>query len=242
MATFTMTVADIMGNDYNASPKLLGLDRYPIFSEGHRPILNEKIILRYWTQEIGFETDSLFRHHMHARMNEIMGYYNQMYKTTLVEFDMFETVDILSQGKDVSRGTVSGESDAEATSGSKSDSKSRTVQSETPQTRLSPNEDYATAATDAVSESTADSDSMSTERSTSEQDQSGESENRTRGSQGAKSALLLQFRETILNIDSMVVDDLSDLFMQVWSNGDDFTGSRPLWGLSPAYPYGFGYF
>lgn len=242
MASFTMTVSEIMGGDYGADPARLGLDRYPIFDNAYRWTLNEKIILRYWTQEIGFESDSLFRHHMHARMNEIMPYYNQMYETTLVDFDMFETMDILNTSEDTAMGKAKADSESQATSGTKSDSVSRSVYSETPQTRLSPNQDYASNATDSKSESNADSDSLTTDKTDSESEQTSKGESRTKGSQGAKSLLLMQFRDTILNIDTMVLDDLSDLFMQVWSTGDDFTGTRPLWGMFPAYPYGYGYF
>lgn len=242
MATFTVTIQEIMNDDYDADLSLIGLNDYPIFDNGYRPTLNEKIVGRFWLREIGFETDSVFRHYMRQRMREIMPYYNDIYRTTLIKFDMFSTVDIVSTGTDESQGQ--GKTDTESAAGSKSssDSKSRSVASEFPQVQLSGNGDYATSAQDSVSNTTSDSESTGNDKTNTEQLQRSESENRTQGTQGSKSALLQEFRSTILNVDLMILDNLEDLFMQIWANGDDFTG-RQRYG-SPyiyQYPFAFGY-
>lgn len=45
-----------------------------------------------------------------------------------------------------------------------------------------------------------------------------------KGKQGTQSyaGLLLEFRETFLNIDMMVIEDLSELFMNIWTGGYPF--------------------
>lgn len=72
----------------------LGLDDYPIFDESHRVVLNNKIIRHYFMREIGLETLELFRYFMRMKMWEIMPYYNQLYKSELIEFDPLSTRDM----------------------------------------------------------------------------------------------------------------------------------------------------
>lgn len=72
----------------------LGLDDYPIFDEAHRGVLNNKIIRHYFMREIGLETLELFRYFMRMKMWEIMPYYNQLYKSELIEFDPLSTHDM----------------------------------------------------------------------------------------------------------------------------------------------------
>lgn len=45
-----------------------------------------------------------------------------------------------------------------------------------------------------------------------------------KGKQGTQSyaSMILEFRETFLNIDMMVINDLSDLFMNIWTGGYPF--------------------
>jgi hypothetical protein len=233
MATFTATISEIMGHDYTADVSRIGLDKYPIFDNGYRPVLNEKIVMRYWTREIGVETIPMFQHHMRARLNEIMPFYNELYKTTFHDFDMFTTLDIVSTSKDTNRGAMTGETDSESTTGSTSTSKARAVSSDTPQVQLSNNGDYATAVQDSVSETGGTGESTGKDKTQSEQESTSEGENRTTGSQGSRAGLLMEFRQSILNVDVLILDQLEDLFMQVWSNGDDFTGASPF--ITPFY-------
>src|SRR5690606_21717366 len=118
VATFTRTIAELMGDRYDGDVSAVGLDDYPIFDNGYRPTLNEKIVGRFWFREIGFETESMFRHYMRQRMLEIMPYYNDLYQSTLVKFDMFNTVDLITTGQDEStaRGEGKTTSSADSTS------------------------------------------------------------------------------------------------------------------------------
>ena len=60
---------------------------YPIFDESYRKTLNEKIIKHYWFNEIGVETPEQFKFYINRALNEIMPYYNELYKTTLYTLD-----------------------------------------------------------------------------------------------------------------------------------------------------------
>ena len=45
-----------------------------------------------------------------------------------------------------------------------------------------------------------------------------------KGKQGTQSyaSLIMEFRETFLNIDMMVIEDLGELFMNIWTGGYPF--------------------
>lgn len=196
----------------------IGLNDYPIFDSNYREGLNKKIIDHYYMREIGMETLGLFTFAMRRRMNEIMPYYNDLYKSQKINFDPLSTMDI--------RTVTSGESqmEAEGTSTSSTttdnESGSRAVQSTTPQVMLSGNGDYASGAADTTSKSKATGTGTDESSSSNTQQNSGES--RTTGYQGSPSSLIMDYRRSLMNIDLLVIDDLSDLFMGVWDNGDNY--------------------
>lgn len=72
---------------------------YPIFDENYRKVLNKKILLHYYTREIGTETVGLWKLRLKTKMGEIMPYYNQMYKSELLEFNPLYDVDLTTEHK-----------------------------------------------------------------------------------------------------------------------------------------------
>ena len=76
----------------NSRKKIFDFD-FPIYDESYRSVLETKILKRYYTREIGFETVALWKFWLNKRLNEIMPYYNQLYKSTLLEFNPFYDVD-----------------------------------------------------------------------------------------------------------------------------------------------------
>lgn len=65
----------------------LALDKYPIWDEEYRPVLNNKIIEHFYFREIGQETPDRFNFFLRRKMNEIMPYYNKLYESEMIEFD-----------------------------------------------------------------------------------------------------------------------------------------------------------
>lgn len=76
-----------------AIPKVFNFD-FPIFDESYRNVLCTKILKHYYTREICEETVGLWKLRLNTRLNEIMPYYNQLYKSELLEFNPFYDVDI----------------------------------------------------------------------------------------------------------------------------------------------------
>lgn len=88
MATYTVEIRTLVENHFD-----LGLKNYPIFDEAYREGLNNKIINHFYFREIGFETAGLFKFYLNQKMSEIMPYYNQLYKSELLNFNPFYNVD-----------------------------------------------------------------------------------------------------------------------------------------------------
>lgn len=76
-----------------ARPKIFNFS-YPIFDENYKSVLEHKILKHYYTREIGAETYGLWHLWLDERMNLLMPYYNQLYKSELLEFNPFYDVDL----------------------------------------------------------------------------------------------------------------------------------------------------
>jgi len=204
MGTFTVTLQEAIDLSEPLAPAVaLGLDVYPIFDENYRTALNSKIIAHYNEQEIGHETVSMFRYAMARKMNEIMPLFNQHYKASQIEIDPLLTVNI--------HNVATGNETSSTESTSKADG--RVVGSTTPQTRLAGNGDYATSAQDSASETTADGTASNASNT----------DNATTGYSGSPAQLVLAMRQAFVNVDLMVIEQLDELFMMVWDNGEEFT-------------------
>jgi hypothetical protein len=94
------------------------------------------------------------------------------------------------------------------------------VNSDTPETPLSGDEDYATSLADV--NSTAENDTTSTQGNTSDNTGTVNGTTTTTGFQGAASDLLTKYRATLLNIDMMILPQLNELFMLVRGNGTEY--------------------
>lgn len=200
MAKYTTQIRTIIQNQSDDF-QLFGFT-YPIFDEAYRPVLEAKIINRFFFREIGFETVGMFQHYLMTKMNEIMPYYNQLYQSQLIEVDPLVT----HKFNDVQTRNTTGNAQAQ----SNSSGSSNEVYSDTPQGKLTIPQGYATSVTDTLSGS--EGTSAQTVTNTDEYirnlsgNQSGKSE----------SELIMMYRNAIINVDEMILDRLNDLFMQIY--------------------------
>lgn len=200
----------------------IGLQHYPIFDEAYRDHLTGRIIDHYWNREIGLETVEMFQLGMRRKMNEIMPLYNKLYESERITYDPLSTVDI----RTISSGESTQISEGNSTVGNLTDStaRSRAVNSDTPQTMLAGNADYATAAADSNSVSSVEGESTEESLQSSNADTSNDSH--TTGYQGVAADLIMRYRDSLLNIDLLVISEVEELFMLVWDNGDSYTRNR----------------
>lgn len=274
-----------------AIPSVFDFD-FPIFDESYRNVLETKILKHYYTREIGLETVGLWKLKLETKLNEIMPFYNQLYKSELIEFNPMYDVDLtrdhnlkreettkqdatekgttekISSVDDNTHTETSDNQNSESTTDIQNTTGSTSKEqlgaskthydkySDTPQGSLQnvQNDNYLTNArlindTDSQTgetivsgndtskgTTTANSDTSGTndtERniSTNDSEEKSVSQNLNKnlnsiddyiehvnGKNGGVSfsAMLNEFRTTFLNIDIQIIDELSDLFMNLW--------------------------
>lgn len=218
-----------------AAPLIFSFD-FPIYDENYKIPLAKKIVEHYYTREIGAESYGLWRLQLRAKMREIMPYYNQLYASALLTFDPFKDVDVttthkLQRSENESRADTRTSSGTSKGSGKTSGTESiRTEQdySDTPQgdSTGALDKKYLTSVTvDNSNSTTSGTQETSGETSGNEQGEGTRVASSTdeyieqiAGKHGGQSysALLTEFRETLLNIDMMIIDELSDLFINIW--------------------------
>lgn len=211
----------------NASYKQIFQD-FPIFDENYRITLCKNILKRYYTQEIAFETVGLWKHYLNAEMFLIMPYYNELYKTQLLEFDPLQDTDYTKEGNQDEEGTsemAGNASKTETTSDTTDNDYTRyNLYSDTPQGALTgvENQNYMSEATketnDETTKSNGTSNTTSTSRSNGNTTGNKEYKEHVYGKYPGKSysQLLQEYRDTLINIDEMIIERLAPFFMGVW--------------------------
>lgn len=217
--------------------KIFNFD-FPIFDENYRQVLCRKILKHYYTREIAHETVGRWKLALNAKLNEIMPYYNQLYKSELLEFNPFYDVDLTRsrEGSGTSnrtsnnRETNSGTSKNVSSGSGTSNTNTLNRFSDTPQNSMDTqgiadsvplttvtkvNEDNTTTNT---STDTLTRDDSKTGNGTENINSTDKYIETVKGKQGTEnySNLLKKFRETFLNIDMMIIEDCSDCFFTLW--------------------------
>lgn len=233
MSRYTIELRYLIEGNYD-----LGLKDYPIFDESYREQLNNKIIQHYYFREIGFETEALFKNRLNQKMNEIMPYYNQMYESSKLKIDPLSTIDLEEVFSRKSKTTGEGTSSTSGTGNNTNNFNSTDTTdygkiskfSDIAQAQTTPNEilndKYLTSAT--VDDGQDKNINTGTNTSQTESTTSGTSTDKRnldedttltrKGNNGtaSESELLNMYRETFLNIDMMIIDDLDELFLGIW--------------------------
>lgn len=211
---------------------------FPIFDENYRQVLCRKILKHYYTREIAHETVGRWKLALNAKLNEIMPYYNQLYKSELLEFNPFYDVDLTRSregsgtSNKTSNNTETNSGTSKNVSGGSSKSNTDTLNrfSDTPQNSMDTqgiaDSVPLTTVTKVNEDNTTTNESTDTLTRNDNKTGSGtENINNTdkyietvKGKQGTEnySSLLKKFRETFLNIDMMIIEDCSDCFFTLW--------------------------
>ena len=203
MSKYTITIKNLIDNEFD-----FGLKDYPIWNEDYRNILNKKILNHYYENEIGFETANLFKFYLNNKMNEIMPFYNKMYNAEQkVLENMLDNVSLYEESNRENNNTINN------TSTSVTDTKN--LFQDTPQgkinlTTLTANETWATNYTNNLANINDSNESVGSNN-----------ENYTRyihGNNGRKYNIELfkDIKANVLNIDLMIINELEDLFMQIF--------------------------
>ena len=174
----------------------------------------DKFINEYYFNEIGFETVGRFKQRLRTKLNKIMPYYSQLYQTELrskdIDFmlnkDLEEVYERVLEGSNTSKNDV-------------------TVDNNSTSNVLESNIDNGNASLELekgsltnVGKSTL---SDNTKSSNSINDTTNQTERTILTSKGnigvtSSAELLEKWRKVIINIDDLIINECSDLFMQVY--------------------------
>lgn len=224
MATHTIRLKDVdrITNGH------WGLDNYPIFNEEYRKTLNDRIRREFWLNEIGHETIDIFIWRLELKMDLIMPRYNRMYLAELENTDPLDggisENDTRQWGNSSSNGSNTQNSDGSGSTGSRG----RTVASDTPQTRLEGNADYASSMSDATNETSNKSKSTSSSNSKNRNEYDNNQSSRSK-QRGSKAQMIAQYRSTLINVDNFIIEELRELFLGVWDVDRPLT-YNPIYG------------
>lgn len=189
---------------------------YPTFTPEHKIILETKILKHYYFREIGVETFGQWKYKLNMKLNEIMPLYVKLYESETLDFNPLTNTSITRVGKNTGITNENmNETNQSNTSGSNVD---RNKFSDTPQGSLENVEDGQYLTNYTVDES--NNASANTTSITSGKTGNSEIDNTEtvtgKDSAQSYSSLLIEFRDTFLNIDMKVIEELELLFMQLW--------------------------
>lgn len=236
MANYTMTINECLNNPLTP---LFNFD-YPFYIDDAeaKAKFEEKFMLYYWNCEIGFETFARFQKALQSRLTIKMPYYQQLYETELAS----KEINFLLN-KDLHE-TFTREIDTEnETSGTNSTQQTSTNESSLNQEGTTTNTHKESSIRDGVSTSslvdgyltgmssdngsnsttgTSNSSDNLTSEGTLTQSENGKTVEKTdllsQGNIGVTSSaeLLQKWREVLINIDEIIIEDCRDLFMRIY--------------------------
>jgi len=175
---------------------------YPIIDMAWKEQFEKSFIDYYYFYEIGSETIDRWKHTLKARLNKIMPYYNELYKTTLFEIDPLITqrlTETIADSTETTNASTNIQTSADDASTNESDYPQTSPTTDIPSRRVGTE---ATGTTEINSNGSGDVT----------RDYSRIIE----GFSGNQSELIKAYRANILNITSMLIDDLKTLFILVY--------------------------
>ena len=204
MAKYTITIKSLIDNNFDFK-----MDSYPIFDENYRDTLNQNILYHYYENEIGFETASLFRFYLNQKLNEIMPYYNELYKVQKKLIDE----NLLLNNVNLTE-TLHGSNTTKTNSKSESSNNGKSLFQDTPQGQISQ--------TDIDNQTWATNLTLNKNEIADQSDATGSGTNEyiktIIGNNGGKFNIdvLNDIKNNLMNIDLMIINELNDLFMQIF--------------------------
>lgn len=204
MAKYTITIKSLIDNNFDFK-----MNSYPIFDENYRNTLNNNILNHYYENEIGFETAPLFRFYLNQKLNEIMPYYNELYK---VQKEIIDNK-LLLNNTNLTEHLI-GSNTTETQSNSNSSSNNKNLFQDTPQGEISNTEinDQKWATNLTLNNNSINDSSNASGNGTNEYLKT------IIGNNGNKFNIdiLNDIKNNLMNIDLMIINELYDLFMQIF--------------------------
>ena len=189
-------------------------------SEELRKNFIQKFYDEYMFREIGFETTERFKRCLLGKLNLIMPYYEQIYQTELESknINFMLNKDLTETFEREITGTSEVNSNATTNASGTSSANSNDMMYDTPNTRIDDITKYPTQGSQGENNASTTSNATSTNNQTGENSQTERTTLISKGTIGITSSaqLLKEWRDVIINIDRMILDDLEDLFLLLY--------------------------
>lgn len=208
MASYTIELREIL-----RSKDIFKSINYNLYNNDYKPVFEEKFIKRFYFREIGVETITRFLINLETSLNEIMPYYEHLYKTTTYIYDPILNYDVTET---ITKELI-GMSNGEKTVSHENNLNSSNRLYDTPIIKSSDKEYYKKSPS--MINDTNDLNNSSGSSQNKNTNKSNETNKRnTKGNIGTMTTqdLIMKERQIIINIDKLILDDLENLFMQVF--------------------------
>lgn len=212
MATYTIRLGDLVCSGYSIWDTV---NPFPIFNEAYRPTLQQMIVDHYYMQEIGTETPADFKRMLNQRLREIMPKYNAMYLSK-INWDSDPLVTYKSHTDDTGKyGDNYTEGKRESVKGTQTDYR---LGFDTPMNIEQVNTDTPNHMSNADRDEYGERKDTTGHAANQKDVTSGNHDNDVDVTVYGISIYdkIKQYREMAFNIDRMIINELSDLFMMVF--------------------------
>lgn len=235
MANYTITLYDLLSDPYYT---LFDFD-YPFYTddETRKKEFEQKFIMNYMRYEIAFETGYDFKHELKSTLHLVMPYYQQLYESELkakgIEFllnkDLVEefTRTLSSEGESHTNSNSNSNTNSQSNSNSSnstngessgSDLDNGLSNADADKRKTSHNKDSVKSNNTNKEQSNLNQQANGNTQSTSNNNVTESTKLVSRGNIGTTSSaeLLDKWRNVMINIDQMLIDECRDLFAMIY--------------------------
>lgn len=189
-----------------------------LFDPNYAAVLYPKILKHYYFDEIAHETVAHFIFRLNTKLDEILPYYNQLYRSALIEFEPLGDTDYTITGNREDNNTF----DSTRTDNlvNSVTNRSKDLRSDTPQGTIENvdinNNLYITEAV--INDGIVNNENRGTQKHADKIHNLNDYYEHVTGKRSGMSnaEALLKFRDTFINIDMMIINELRPLFMGVY--------------------------
>lgn len=214
MATYTLTIKQLVENKV----EIFNFN-YPIFKEEYRKTFEDQFIKHFYFDEIGVETVGKFIFMLNAKLNLIMPNYNKMYSAFALEQRILDNYDITEIFEKTTNNITSSNNESDNVSNSSNTGENKNLYTDTPKKKIDiDGVDYVSNITKDLNKNEGNATVKSTS-SNNINDEGIEKWQRTmQGNIGVSTDMdaVTNFCNGLKNIDLLVFEELSELFMQIW--------------------------
>lgn len=194
-----------------ALPKIFNFD-FPIYDESYRLTFEGKLIRHFYFHEINITSIGRWKFMLREKLNLIMPVYNKMYEAIAIKYNPL--IDTQMHETYTRKNNLTSNSSTKGDVTQNDASQNQQVYSDLPQTTLHGG-DYATNSTQNNGTATSAQKASQTANAKSDNTETYE-HNNTGFSSRSQQGLLMEYYESLRNVDEMIFNELRELFMLIY--------------------------